>query len=149
MMVSGTTRLSPKLFLRYGAIGASGAAANLLGFAALIQWSWFEINYLAAAALPFLIWAPVAFFVQQKWVFQRKEKLSPLRFLFFLLAGVPLHFVGLAVLSFLVEIARLDLLLAQIAAAIIVAGAQFLTSWIGIFRWPSPPVAREDRHRSQ
>lgn len=122
-------------FLKFGIVGVSNTALTFIVYTLLLKV--FGVWYLAASAIGFAVGATNGFLLNRRWTFREHvgDTLTPVRWAVVQGCGLAIN-EGL--LYLLVHDARLDKLLAQALATVVVTVSTFFANRAWTFRTHTP-----------
>ncbi len=118
--------------LRFGAVGASGYAVNLVAFAACVHP--LSINYRIASVIAFLIAVVNNFWWNRHWTFGAREQHAMLQATKFFVVSLVAFGFSYAILVSLVDGAGFDKVLAQAIAVVAAMPLSFIGQKLWSFR---------------
>jgi putative flippase GtrA len=122
-------------FVKFGIVGVSNTLLTLLIYTLLLKV--FGVWYLAASAIGFIVGAVNGFLLNRRWTFREHvgDSLTPVRWAIVQTCGLG---IDEGLLFLLVHDARLDKVLAQVAATAVVTVSTFFANRAWTFRVHAP-----------
>ena len=124
--------------VRFGVVGIGQNALNVATFAAGVA---LGVQYQSAAVIAGLVAFVVSFVLNRRWTFSGRATPMGRQGVRYLIVFATAIALGLILLTFLVEVAHMPEVAAQIAAILIVAPISFLVQRSWVFRPPPTPAS--------
>jgi putative flippase GtrA len=125
-------------FVKFGIVGVSNTLLTFLVYTLLLKV--FDVWYIAASAIGFIVGTTNSFLLNRKWTFSEHvgDSMTPVRWAIVQGCGLGLN---LGLLALFVREAGLDELIAQAFATVIVTVSTFFANRTWTFPVHGPPVA--------
>ncbi|MFW5991572.1 MAG: GtrA family protein [Halanaerobiaceae bacterium] len=122
-----------KLFLKFSVVGLSGFAVNLITYSTLV---YFNINYLIAATIAFILAVSNNFYWNFIWTFRGRaeEKSVKKKYITFFIISLFNFLINLGLLHLFVESVNLNKIISQVLAIGIVSILNFAGNYLITFK---------------